>query len=146
VDKEQRRELFQRLLPKIEEQERDRGLSDEEIAANRRKLTQIIAEEGNRTNPYFGDVEQMVDTGVPPASLTQFRETPIVRLAAHGILVRLLLVGICALLGYYGLPTRSGRIWDPGARGALYGVGFGLGVLVLTEISLRRSRRRRRNR
>jgi hypothetical protein len=137
VDSEQRKELFETLLPKVEMQERDRGLSDEEIAANRRKLTQLLDREGDRTNPYFGDVEQMVETGVPPASLTQFRDNWMFRLALHPIVVRGIVLAICAFLGYFGMPTKhSGRLWDPGALGALYGVGFGLGVLALAQLSL----------
>ena len=145
MDSEQRRELFETLLPKIEMQERDRGLSDDQIAANRRKLAQIVEQEGDRTNPFFGDLEQVVETGVPPASLRQFHDNWIVRIATHRHLVRAALVGICALLGYYGMPTYhgGGRFWDPGALGAVYGVGFGLGVLALAQISLISSRRKK---
>ena len=143
MDKEQRKELFETLVPKVEAQERDRGLSDEEIAANRQKLTQMLAEEGDRTNPYFGDLEQTVETGVPPAFVKQFQGNWILRLAMHPMLVRAIVVGFSALYGYWGFPTHGHRLWDPGARGVLYGAGFGLGVLVLAQISLIRSRRRK---
>ena len=132
------------MLPKAEQMERDRGLTDEQIAANRQKLTQVLDAEGNRTNPYFDDLRQTVETGVPSPRLTQFQDSPLVRVAKHRGLLRWGVVGIFTLLGYYGMPTYhgGGRLWDPGAPGALYGLGVGLGVQVLTQISYMRSRRK----
>jgi hypothetical protein len=142
MDADQRRELFETLLPKVEAEERDRGLDDEQIAANRRKLTQVLAEEGDKTNPYFADLEQTVETGLPSQALTNFRDSGIVRVASHGLVMRGAVLVICALLGYVGMPTGHNLAWEPGTRGLLYGIAFGIGVLVLAQVSLLRQRRR----
>ena len=65
------------------------------------------------------------------------------RLLLALVILTLIVVGFSALYGYWGFPTHGHRLWDPGARGVLYGAGFGLGVLVLAQISLIRSRRRK---
>ena len=47
MDEEQRKELFEEFLPKAEQMERDRGLTEEQIAANRQKLTRFMRSRRN---------------------------------------------------------------------------------------------------
>jgi hypothetical protein len=148
VDEKDRRRFLEEIWPAAEQAARARGMSDEELAEKRKQVLDMLDHAPKRGEPDWPGFESVVHGDATPVDRlprSVFGDGPIIRLAFHPNLLRVLLVGVFALLGYFGMPTRhGGRLWHPGIHGLVYGTAFGLGVLVFAEISFLRTRRRER--
>jgi hypothetical protein len=143
VDQKDRERFLEEIWPAAEQAARARGMSDEELAKKRSQVLDLLEHAPKR-----GELEGIVHGDAAPVDRlprSAFGDSPIIRLALHPNLFRVLLVGVFALLGYFGMPTtHGGQLWHSGVRGLAYGTAFGLGVLVFAEISFLRTRRRDR--
>jgi hypothetical protein len=148
VDQKDRVRFLEEIWPAAEQAARARGMSDDEIAEKRKQALDMLDHAPKRGEPNFPRFESIVHSDTAPVDRlprSMFGDSPIIRLAFHPNLVRVLLVGVFAVLGYYGMPTRhGGQLWHAGLHGLVYGIAFGLGVLAFAQITYLRTRRRDR--
>ena len=138
MDERDRERFLDEIWPAAERAARARGMDDEEIAQKREQVLDLLDHAPKR-----GDVIHR-DTSVDRLSPSAYGDSPIIRRTFQRSLLRVLFVGVFALLGYFGMPAvQGGRVWHPGLHGLVYGTAFGLGVLVFAE-SFSRTRRRER--
>jgi hypothetical protein len=147
VDQKDRERFLEEIWPAAEQAARARGLSDDEIAEKRKQALDMLDHAPRRGDPDWPGLEGVIHRDPGPVDRlprSVFGDSPIIRLAFHRNLLRVLLVGVFAVLGYLGMPTKhGGRLWHPGIHGLVYGTAFGLGVLVFAEITYLRTRRRK---
>jgi hypothetical protein len=146
VDQKDRERFLEEIWPAAEQAARARGMSDEELAEKRSQVLDLLEHAPKRGEPDWPGLEGIVHGDTAPVDRlprSVFGDSPIIRLAFHPNLLRVLLVGVFALLGYFGMPTKhGGQLWHSGMRGLVYGTALGLGVLVFAEISFLRTRRK----
>ena len=143
MDEKDRQRFLEEIWPAAEQAARARGMSDEEIAEKRKQALDMLEHAPKRGEAGFPQPESSDGDTEPvdrlPSSV--FGGSPPVRLAFHRNVLRLVMVGLFAVLGYFGMPGMSGgHLWHEGVRGLVYGTALGLGLLVFAE-TLARTRR-----